>query len=310
MAERVHHHPNLIYSAGTQVVALAEVRVEGGRVAHPRGAVGTVLKSPRDLNHAYWIRFLDGLEAPLKPSDVMLLAQYKEGEIGDSTISAARMNLFDRVIYRCVIGSQAYGLAGLDSDGETIEKSGIDDGLEIDLVTHDVKKFFGLMLKKNGYVLEQLLSPLVVYARPEHAELKQIALGCVTRHHAHHYLGFAATQWKLFEKESPPRVKPLLYVYRVLLTGIHLMRTGEVEANLPRLNETAKLPYIADLIDRKIGGTEKQRLERADLDFHRGEYDRLLAELAQASADSRLPEAPRGVEALHEFLIRLRLGGA
>jgi uncharacterized protein len=201
-------------------------------------------------------------------------------------------------------------VVGLKTGNETIEKSGIDDGLEIDLVTHDVKKFFGLMLKKNGYVLEQLLSPLVVYARPEHAELKQIALGCVTRHHAHHYLGFAATQWKLFEKESPPRVKPLLYVYRVLLTGIHLMRTGEVEANLPRLNETAKLPYIADLIDRKIGGTEKQRLERADLDFHRREYDRLLAELEQASADSRLPEAPRGVEALHEFLIRLRLGGA
>jgi len=27
-------------------------------------------------------------------------------------------------------------------------------------------------------------------------------------------------------------VKPLLYVYRVLLTGIHLMRSGQIEANL------------------------------------------------------------------------------
>ena len=39
------------------------------------------------------------------------------------------------------------------------------------------------------------------------------------------------------------RVKPLLYVYRVLLTGIHLMRTGEVEANLPILNEEFRLPF-------------------------------------------------------------------
>lgn len=39
-------------------------------------------------------------------------------------------------------------------------------------------------------------------------------------------------QWKLFLEASPRQVKPLLYVYRVLLTGIHLMRTGEVEANL------------------------------------------------------------------------------
>jgi hypothetical protein len=27
--------------------------------------------------------------------------------------------------------------------------------LELDLVTHDVKKFFGLLLRRNGYVLEQ-----------------------------------------------------------------------------------------------------------------------------------------------------------
>src|SRR5262245_32577127 len=52
-------------------------------------------------------------------------------------------------------------VVGLQQRDETVEKSGIHDGLEIDLVTHDAKKFLGLMLKKNGYVLEQLLSPLV-----------------------------------------------------------------------------------------------------------------------------------------------------
>jgi len=99
----------------------------------------------------------------------------------------------------------------------------------------DVRKFFRLLLKKNGYVLEQLYSPLIVHTTPEHAEVKGIAKGCVTKHHAHHYFGFAETQWKLFDKERPRRVKPLLYVYRVLLTGIHLMRTGVVNANLVEL---------------------------------------------------------------------------
>lgn len=51
---------------------------------------------------------------------------------------------------------------GLDSGRETIEFSGIRGRIEIDLVTHDVRKFFLLMLKKNGYVLEQLFSPLIV----------------------------------------------------------------------------------------------------------------------------------------------------
>jgi predicted nucleotidyltransferase len=49
--------------------------------------------------------------------------------------------------------------------------------LEIDLVTHDVRKFFRLLLRKKGYVLEQLYSPLVVQAMPEHEELKVIAAG-------------------------------------------------------------------------------------------------------------------------------------
>lgn len=198
-------------------------------------------------------------------------------------------------------------VVGLKPGHDTIEKSGIHDGLEIDLVTHDAKKFFELMLKKNGYVLEQVLSPLVVHTIPEHSELVAIAAQCVTKHHAHHYLGFAETQWRLFQKEDPPHVKPLLYVYRVLLTGIHLMQTGEVEANLVRLNETARLPYIPELIDRKISGPEKGRLEKADFEFHREECERLRAKLQQAFDESKLPEKPAGAAALHDLLVRLRL---
>ncbi|MCA8992938.1 MAG: nucleotidyltransferase domain-containing protein [Planctomycetaceae bacterium] len=198
-------------------------------------------------------------------------------------------------------------VVGLDPGRETVEKSGIHDGLEIDLVTHDVAKFFGLMLRKNGYVLEQLLSPLVVQSSSEHEELKAIAAKCITRHHAHHYLGFAATQWKLFEKESPPRVKPLLYVYRVLLTGIHLMRSGEIEANLVRLNESFQLPYISDLIDRKIHGAEKQTLSDVDLTLHQSEFERLVGMLEAANQTSHLPEVPSGKAELNDLLIRVRL---
>jgi predicted nucleotidyltransferase len=197
-------------------------------------------------------------------------------------------------------------VVGLAPGEETVERSGIHDGLEIDLVTHDAKKFFGLMLKKNGYVMEQLLSPLVVHTTPEHEELQAIAADCLTKHHAHHYLGFAETQWKLFQKEDPPHVKPLLYVYRVLLTGIHLLRTGEVEANLVRLNETAKLPYIAELVERKVAGPETGRLEQPDLEFHQREYERLRGALMQAFDESHLPEVPNGARPLNDFLVRIR----
>jgi uncharacterized protein len=198
-------------------------------------------------------------------------------------------------------------VVGLNLGRETIESSTTDGGIEVDLVTHDARKFFGLLLKKNGYVLEQVYSPLVVHTAPEHEELKVITRGCVTRHHSHHYFGFAETQWRLFEKEVPRRVKPLLYVYRVLLTGIQLMRTGEVEANLVRLNESARLPHIADLIARKLAGPEQSALDEADLAFHRREYERLRADLEAAHQASTLPEGPTARPALNDLLVRIRM---
>lgn len=192
------------------------------------------------------------------------------------------------LLFATVSGAHLYGFASADSDydlrgahvlplddviglrkpAETIDQSRPPAGpgdIDLDLVTHDVKKFFTLMLRKNGYVLEQLHSPLVVHTTPEHGELRAIARGCVTRHHVHHYLGFANTQWRLAEKEERPRAKPLLYVYRVLLTGIHLMQTGEVEANLPRLNERLRLDWIDDLIAVKTSGSEAERPAGIDL---------------------------------------------
>jgi uncharacterized protein len=199
-------------------------------------------------------------------------------------------------------------VVGLDPGQETVELSQVRDGLELDLVTHDARKFFLLLLRKNGYVLEQLFSPLVVHSTPEHEELKAIARQCITRHHSHHYLGFAQTRWKLFEKEQPRRVKPLLYVFRVLLTGIHLMRTGEVEANLLRLNEEFRLPYVEELVSRKTAGPEQSALPEGGAEFYRSEFERLLAELERASHTSNLPEVPTGRASLNELLVRVRLG--
>jgi predicted nucleotidyltransferase len=200
-------------------------------------------------------------------------------------------------------------VVGLEDGPFTIEVAEDQPDLELDLVTHDVKKFFDLMLRRNGYVLEQLWSPLVVHGTAEHDELKAIAVGCVTRHHRHHYRGFAETQWSLFRKESPPRVKPLLYLYRVLLTGIHLMRTGEVEANLIHLNDVFRLPQVPELIARKREGAEKGVLPGADLGLHEREYHRLVELLESSAEASTLPEAPTSRGALHDLLVRLRLRG-
>ena len=264
------------------------------------------------------------------------------------------------LLFATISGAHLYGFPSPDSDydlrgvhllpareavgllpkQDTIEISGVRGGIEMDLVTHDILKFFTMLLKskhrprfratkrkrnfgglrrgsrvrcaakslrRNGYVLEQLYSPLIVHSTPEHFELKDIATGCITRHHSHHYLGFAATKWDLFQKEDPPRIKPLLYVYRVIQTGIHLMRTGKIEANLITLNDEFRLPYLPELLEKKVRGSENGSLDAKTRSFFEAEYMRLIVKLEEAASKSDLPEEPTSRGALNDFLVRVRL---
>jgi uncharacterized protein len=244
------------------------------------------------------------------PSQLLLIVQAQPHPLLFATVSGAHLYGFPSpdsdYDLRGVHILPLTAIAGLREPKETIESDRVVDGLEIDLVTHDVGKFMHLLLRRNGYVLEQLLSPLIVHTTPAHDELRALAPACITRYHAHHYLGFARTQWDMFQKETPPRVKPLLYVYRVLLTGIHLMRTGQVEANLVTLNEHFRLPYLPDLIARKLSGAEQGTLTDADRAFHAGEYARLVADLESARDASALPNNPTAHDALHDLLLRVR----
>jgi uncharacterized protein len=199
-------------------------------------------------------------------------------------------------------------LVGLETGLETITLEQKREGLELDLVTHELKKFLLLLNKKNGYVLEQLYSPLVLHSSPAHTELKALAHACITRHHYHHYYGFARNQWELLIKEHPRRVKPLLYVFRVLLTGIHFLQTGTIEANLNILNETFNLPYLPELILRKQQQTEQVNLQTNELSFYESEYLRLLGVLLTAFEQSNLPDESTARPAFHDFLVRIRLG--
>jgi len=193
----------------------------------------------------------------------------------------------------------------LKTPKDTINIDRIVEGVELDLTTHDVKKVFELLLKKSGNTVEQIYSPLVMYTTPEHEELKAIVPQTLTIHHAHHYFGFSQRKWHDFLNKKT--AKALLYVYRVLLTGIHLMSTHEVQSNLVILNETYKLPYIDDLIARKMSHAEKGVLPDADMEFYEQEYKALTKRLEDARDTSTLPQHPAGKEALSDLLVRIRL---
>lgn len=178
--------------------------------------------------------------------------------------------------------------------------------IELDWVAHDICKFARMMTSHNGYVLEQLFSPLVVLGTPAFEELRELGKGCVTRTTVRHYLGFAQGRRKRL-REPEPTVKHLLYAYRVYLSGIHLMRTGEIVANLNVLNDQFCLVEVDELVQRKREGAEKMQLSDADVALHERHLDRLESELNAAHDRSQLPDEPTTVDALNDFVVRLRL---
>ncbi|MEM6673727.1 MAG: nucleotidyltransferase domain-containing protein [Planctomycetota bacterium] len=227
-----------------------------------------------------------------------------------------------RPLFATISGAHLYGFESADSDydlrgafvapldqvlrlrtpKETISILEVRDGLELDWVAHDVAKFARLMTKRNGYVLEQLFSPLTVHGGPWLDELRTIGEGCIIRHLHHHYSGFATNQRRLLEG-SEPTVKRLLYCYRVLLTGIHVLQTGRIEANLPALNEEYAVPGIDELIERKRSGAEKSALDDGEAEGHRTALDALQEQLAAAFESSSLPDEVTSFDALDDFVV-------
>lgn len=199
-------------------------------------------------------------------------------------------------------------LLGLDTPKQTVTRSWNDGGLEIDLVSHDLGKFISLLLQQNGNFLEQLFSPLVVWQTPWAEELRGLVQqGTIARHVYHAYTGYARSQWEMWQKEAeagPARLKPLLYAYRVSLTGVHLLRTGEVNASLTELAPVYGYSHLLELVAAK---QQEKAAVSLPIDRHNAALADLQEQLHEAHAVSHLPETPTNRPALNDFLVRARL---
>jgi hypothetical protein len=85
LSAAMSHQPDNIF-AGTQVVALVEVRGPNHSLVHPRGAVGVVTRTPAVEGENYLIRFPDGFEKTLERSQLEVLKHFKD-RLGDSAQS-------------------------------------------------------------------------------------------------------------------------------------------------------------------------------------------------------------------------------
>ncbi len=307
MKNRVHNSPNLIYSVGTQVVALKAVQGSGGDVVHPSGAVGVVVRSPRDRQHSYRVRFVDGFEAALHHDNLMLLAEYKQGIINDSNQVLSTHGLFDRVIYRCVVGSRAFGLDTEESDTDRRgiylppadlhwSLYGVPQQLENDEteeVYWELQKFLIMALKGNPNILECLYTPLVEHATPLAQELLDMRGAFLSRLVYQTYNGYVMSQFKRMQADlrNHGKVKPkhVMHLIRLLLSGIHVLREGFVTVDVGEHRE--------QLFAIKNGEMPWKDVEAWRLRLH-GEFDK-------AFEQTDLPERP-DYEWANDFLVKAR----
>jgi len=307
MKSRVHNSPNLIYSVGTQVVALKAVMGSNGQPLHPAGAVGVVVRSPRDRQHSYRVRFVDDFEAAIHHDHLMLLAEYKEGAINDSSQVLSTHGLFDRVIYRCVVGSRAFGLETADSDVDRrgvylppadLQWSlyGVPDQLENDQSEEcywELQKFLVMALKGNPNILECLYTPLVEHATPLAQDLLAMRDAFLSRLVYSTYNGYVMSQFKRMEGDlrNQGAVKPkhVMHLIRLLLSGIHVLREGFVPVDVGEHRERLFAIKTSQMPWEEIEAWRKQ----------------LHAEFDRALEKSKLPDRP-DYERANAFLVRAR----
>ncbi|MEM1061664.1 MAG: nucleotidyltransferase domain-containing protein [Planctomycetota bacterium] len=296
-----------IHPVGSQIVTLKDIVGPNGRTLHPQGAVGVVLKSPADLEHAYWVKFPDGVEESFRQNEFVLLADYRAGLIGQTAESLHDGDLFDRVIFRCVIGSQAYGLSDEASDVDrrgiylpTAERhwsiTGVPDQLECHETQEaywEIQKFVVLALKANPNVLECLYSPLVERATPLAAELLAMREAFLSRLVYQTYNGYVLSQFKKMQADlrNQGRIKPkhVMHLIRLLHAGIGVLREGYVPVRVEEHRE------------------ELLAIKREEMSWDQTEAwrKRLHAEFDEALKVTTLPERP-DYEGANAFLTKAR----
>ena len=239
-------NPNLVLPVGTRVVTRVEAKTDAARALRPVGAVAEIVAIPIDALHSYRVRFPDGAEASLRRREFSIWSQYREEAVGGPDPLIDHEIFARHVIFRCVVGSRAYGLDGPDSDTDRRgiylppaelhwSLYGVPEQLERDESQEcywELQKFLDLALKANPNVLECLWTPLVEHTTPLADELLAMREGFLSKLVYQTYNGYVIGQFKKLEQDlrarGEVRWKHVMHLVRLLLSGIALLRDGVV----------------------------------------------------------------------------------
>jgi uncharacterized protein len=297
------HQPHNIH-AGTQIVTKVGVHGSNNALVHPRGAVGIVTRTPCGHEQHFLVRFPDGFEASLLREELEVLKLFKDRlDLAD----AGDFDLEEHVIYRCTVGSRAYGL---DTEASDTDLRGIylapaelywslygaPEQFEDNATQScywELQKFLVMALKANPNILECLYSPLVDKVTPIGGRLLAIRDRFLSQMIFQTFNGYALSQFKKIEQDlrnhGEVRWKHAMHLLRLLMTGAATLREGRVPVHVaPRRDE---------LLAVKRGELSWEKVDAWRQELHR--------DFEQALIETKLPERP-DYEAANELLVEAR----
>ena len=294
----------LLVPLGTQIVTLREVKVFNENRFQPQSAVGVIVGQPQDSTHSYTVKFPDETQAPLKRHEFAIHKHFKRDAVADSMKD---LDLYKFVIYRCVVGSRAFGLDDENSDTDyrgiylppaDLHWSlyGVPEQLENNANQEcfwELRKFLMLALKANPNILECLNTPLIEFANEIAKELLAMRRIFFSKLVYQTYNGYVLSQFKKLEQDlrarGEIRSKHAMHLIRLLLQGIEILQAGELNVKVDENREI--------LLAIKRGEVGWKETNDWRLRLHK-DFD-------QAFRNTKLPERP-DYEKVNAFLIKAR----
>ena len=296
--------PDFVISPGTQVVVRVAKALAGGQQYKPAGSVGVVVEAPPSNREPYLVRFADGAVVKAHFAEMALRRREVDDILGD-----VDEDLRPYVIYRCQVGSKAFGLASEDSDDDLRgiylpparlhwslrrlpEQLEFQDG-EQDEVYWELEKFIRLALKANPNVLETLWTPMVLHADETAQELRQMRQAFLSKHVYKTYSGYVLSQFRrmanAYAKKGTYKAKHAMHLIRLLHSGIAVLETGEIRVDVGEHRD--------ELLEIRHGGLSFDGVKRRAL-----ELDQRFQEAFERTG---LPDQP-DFDQVDSFLIAAR----
>ena len=296
----------LIIPKGTQIVLLNEVKVLNENRLYPKGTVGKVCSVPIDSTHAYKIEFSDKSFGTAKRKEFSIRKHFPTEQSG--LISPLEnSDLYEFVIYRCIVGSKAFGLDDENSDTDLRgiflppadlhwSVFGVPEQIENkenEAVYWELHKFLTLALKANPNILETLYTPLVEYKNEIAEELLAIRSAFLSKLVYQTYNGYVMSQFKKLEQDlrnhGEIKWKHQMHLIRLLLQGVEMMRYSDLNVCVEENRDK--------LLAIKRGEINWETVNEWRLSLHK--------DFENAFGETKLPERP-DYERANKFLIKAR----